>query len=75
MKIGTHPADDCERVHAARAAIGADAELFVDANGAYSRKQALAFAQTFTEYGVSWFEEPGHRLRAVESADALCIPG
>jgi len=58
MKIGTHPADDCERVHAARAAIGADAELFVDANGAYSRKQALAFAQTFTEYGVSWFEEP-----------------
>jgi len=58
MKIGRHPADDCERVHAARAAIGADAELFVDANGAYSRKQALAFAQTFTEYGVSWFEEP-----------------
>ena len=39
-------------------AIGADAELFVDANGAYSRKQALAFAETFTEYGVSWFEEP-----------------
>jgi L-alanine-DL-glutamate epimerase-like enolase superfamily enzyme len=58
MKIGTHPVDDCDRVRAARAAIGADAELFVDANGAYSRKQALAFAEMFTEYGVSWFEEP-----------------
>jgi L-alanine-DL-glutamate epimerase-like enolase superfamily enzyme len=30
----------------------------VDANGAYSRKQALAFAASFAEHGVSWFEEP-----------------
>lgn len=58
MKIGTHPEDDCERVKAARDAIGDGCELFVDANGAYSRKQALAFAQRFAEFGVSWFEEP-----------------
>ena len=58
MKIGTHPDDDLERVRAAREAIGADAELFVDANGAYSRKQALAFAERFAELGVTWFEEP-----------------
>lgn len=58
MKIGSHPEDDLNRVRAARAAIGVDAELFVDANGAYSRKQALAFAERFSEYGVSWFEEP-----------------
>ena len=32
--------------------------LFVDANGAYSRKQALAQAEYFAEYGVAWFEEP-----------------
>jgi L-alanine-DL-glutamate epimerase-like enolase superfamily enzyme len=32
--------------------------LFVDANGAYSRKQALEQAQAFAESGVSWFEEP-----------------
>ncbi len=32
--------------------------MFVDANGAYSRKQALRFAEEFREYGVSWFEEP-----------------
>ena len=59
MKIGTRPADDPERVRVAREAIGAEPELFVDANGAYSRKQALALAAVFAEQsGVSWFEEP-----------------
>src|SRR5207237_7802064 len=57
MKIGRHPADDLSRMRAARAAIGPRAELFVDANGAYTRKQALAFAGSFTEFGVSWFGE------------------
>jgi L-alanine-DL-glutamate epimerase-like enolase superfamily enzyme len=58
MKIGTHPEQDLGRVRAAREAIGPDAELYVDANGAYSRKQALAQAEAFREYGVIWFEEP-----------------
>jgi L-alanine-DL-glutamate epimerase-like enolase superfamily enzyme len=58
MKIGRHPSDDLDRVGTARAAIGPDAELFVDANGAYDRKLALAMAEAFTEFGVSWFEEP-----------------
>jgi L-alanine-DL-glutamate epimerase-like enolase superfamily enzyme len=44
MKIGRHPEDDVQRVRIAREAIGRDADLFVDANGAYSRKQALAMA-------------------------------
>ena len=58
MKIGRDPDADVGRVRAARAAIGPMAELFVDANGAYSRKQALAFAEAFTGFGVHWFEEP-----------------
>jgi len=58
MKIGTHPDADLGRVKAAREAIGPDALLYVDANGAYSRKQALAQANAFREYGVVWFEEP-----------------
>jgi L-alanine-DL-glutamate epimerase-like enolase superfamily enzyme len=59
MKIGAHPHQDCERVRAARDAIGPDVELFVDANGAYERKQALHLAHTFREEAsVSWFEEP-----------------
>jgi L-alanine-DL-glutamate epimerase-like enolase superfamily enzyme len=58
MKIGTRPADNLDRVRAARQAIGPEAELYVDANGAYSRKQALAQAEAFQECGVVWFEEP-----------------
>ncbi|HEX4154902.1 MAG TPA: enolase C-terminal domain-like protein [Acidobacteriaceae bacterium] len=59
MKIGTHPEDDLRRVKAAREAIGEETELFVDANGAYSRKQALRFAEQFAaECNVTWFEEP-----------------
>ncbi len=58
MKIGSHPEQDRGRVRAAREAIGPDVELFVDANGAYSRKQALAFAESFADLQVKWFEEP-----------------
>ncbi len=58
MKIGRDPSADPERVRAARAAIGDRAQLFVDANGAYARKQALALAHRFAESGVTWFEEP-----------------
>jgi len=58
MKVGRDPADDPVRVQAARMAIGPQAELFVDANGAYDRKQALALAEQFAEQGVTWFEEP-----------------
>jgi L-alanine-DL-glutamate epimerase-like enolase superfamily enzyme len=58
MKVGREPARDLERVAAAREAIGPQTKLFVDANGAYDRKQALAFAQEFAAQRVSWFEEP-----------------
>jgi L-alanine-DL-glutamate epimerase-like enolase superfamily enzyme len=58
MKIGREPDKYVARVHAARDAIGRNSELFVDANGAYSRKQALAMASAFAESDVSWFEEP-----------------
>jgi L-alanine-DL-glutamate epimerase-like enolase superfamily enzyme len=57
MKIGSEPERDLGRVSVARRAIGA-AGLFVDANGAYSRKQALDFAERFADLDVSWFEEP-----------------
>jgi L-alanine-DL-glutamate epimerase-like enolase superfamily enzyme len=57
MKIGTEPERDPERAAAARAAIGSHA-LFVDANGAFTAKRALALAERLTEYYVTWFEEP-----------------
>lgn len=58
MKVGTRPEQDFDRAKVARDAIGPNVELFVDANGAYSRKQALAFAGRFADLGVTWFEEP-----------------
>ena len=58
MKIGREPDRDDERVRTARDAIGSSVKLFVDANGAYSPKQALAQAEIFAASDVSWFEEP-----------------
>jgi L-alanine-DL-glutamate epimerase-like enolase superfamily enzyme len=59
MKIGTRLDDDPRRVAQAREAIGPNTELFVDANGAYSRKEALELANIFSaEQAVTWFEEP-----------------
>ena len=58
MKIGTRPEDDPRRVRFARKAIGDAVDLFVDANGAYTVKQAIHLAQIFHESNVTWFEEP-----------------
>ncbi|BBX21557.1 mandelate racemase [Mycolicibacter terrae] len=58
MKVGRDPDADAVRVAAARSAVGSDTELFVDANGAYDRKTALAWAERFAEHDVRWFEEP-----------------
>ena len=58
MKIGRDAKRDVERVKVAKEAIGLSAELYVDANGAYSRKQAIAQAQIFAGFDVRWFEEP-----------------
>ncbi|HEY8375251.1 MAG TPA: enolase C-terminal domain-like protein [Nannocystis sp.] len=58
MKVGRDPARDLHRVEVARAAIGADVELFVDANGAWTRKQALAQLRAFSQFDVRWAEEP-----------------
>jgi L-alanine-DL-glutamate epimerase-like enolase superfamily enzyme len=55
---GREVARDLARVHAARQVIGADAELYVDANGAYTRKQAVRVGRALAEQGVGWFEEP-----------------
>jgi L-alanine-DL-glutamate epimerase-like enolase superfamily enzyme len=59
LKVGREPARDGRRLDAARAAIGEEAELYVDANGAFQPKEALAWAERYrSEWSVSWFEEP-----------------
>jgi L-alanine-DL-glutamate epimerase-like enolase superfamily enzyme len=58
IKVGREPAHDEDRVRVARETLGAGVELMVDANGAYTRKQALAMAERFAARGVVYFEEP-----------------
>ncbi|HEY2505325.1 MAG TPA: enolase C-terminal domain-like protein [Streptosporangiaceae bacterium] len=55
---GTNESRDLERTELARSVIGPDAELYVDANGAYTAPQAARLAGQLAAAGVSWFEEP-----------------
>ncbi|SEB78484.1 L-alanine-DL-glutamate epimerase [Paramicrobacterium humi] len=55
---GTNVPRDLERIRQARRDIGADAELFVDANGGYGRKQAIRVMAACADEDVHWFEEP-----------------
>jgi L-alanine-DL-glutamate epimerase-like enolase superfamily enzyme len=55
---GTCPGRDLHRVALARRVIGEAAELYVDANGGYTAKQAVRMAERMAEHEVTWFEEP-----------------
>jgi L-alanine-DL-glutamate epimerase-like enolase superfamily enzyme len=55
---GTAEARDLARIAFARKVIGPAAELYVDANGGYTRKQAVRMAHAMAEHEVTWFEEP-----------------
>lgn len=64
LKTSRDPEQDPRRLTAVRRAVGDEAEVFTDANGALGRKQALYWAHRFhEEWDVRWFEEP------VSSAD------
>ncbi|WP_329236679.1 mandelate racemase [Actinoallomurus sp. NBC_01490] len=52
---GSREARDVERLRRAQKIIGPDTELFADANGAYSAKQAVRVARAAD---IRWFEEP-----------------
>lgn len=59
MKVGQHPDHDVQRAVAVRRALGQKTQLFIDANGAYSAKQAIKIGEQMTaEADVCWFEEP-----------------
>lgn len=56
---GENEPRDLTRVAQARGLIGDHADLYVDANGGYTRKQAVRMGlRICADYGVSWFEEP-----------------
>ena len=58
IKIGRNEQSDLNRIKAASKILSKDAQLFVDANGAYQPKQAVDMALKMAEYNVKYFEEP-----------------
>lgn len=81
MKIGRLPLEkEIERIAAVRHVIGPDCKLMVDANSAYSVKQAVHMAKKMEEYNLFWFEEPvsldiPRGSAAVSRATSLAIAG
>jgi L-alanine-DL-glutamate epimerase-like enolase superfamily enzyme len=55
---GTCADRDLARTRFARSVVGDSVEVFVDANGGYTRGQAARLGTAYDEVGVIWFEEP-----------------
>src|SRR3954452_3754549 len=55
---GTRPDRHPARIAQARRDVGPDVELFVDANGGYTAKQAVRLLRAAADCDVRWFEEP-----------------
>jgi L-alanine-DL-glutamate epimerase-like enolase superfamily enzyme len=55
---GSRTDRDLERMTQVRRLVGDDVELFVDANGGYSAKQAIRIMAAAADLDVRWFEEP-----------------
>jgi L-alanine-DL-glutamate epimerase-like enolase superfamily enzyme len=55
---GTRVPRDLARTARARDLVGGQVELLVDANGGYTRKQAVRVGGALDDLGVVWFEEP-----------------
>ena len=58
MKIGLGPRKDLELVEIVRKSIGDDVKLMVDANHAYTAREAIPLGRELEKLGVYWFEEP-----------------
>jgi len=55
---GREQARDVARIREVRALLPPEVELFVDANGGYTRKQAVRVMREVAGAGVTWLEEP-----------------
>jgi D-arabinonate dehydratase len=55
---GRSPREDAERVRRARAAVGEDFVLMLDANQGFTLDEAVELADLVRDYRIRWFEEP-----------------
>lgn len=61
MRVGAmdaSPSASAERVKAARAALGSNVDLMVDAHGTFTVATAKRFAHMVADCDLAWFEEP-----------------
>jgi len=55
---GRSPREDAARVRAARAAVGPEFKICVDANQGWETREAIEFARCVRDLDIMWFEEP-----------------
>jgi L-alanine-DL-glutamate epimerase-like enolase superfamily enzyme len=65
LKVKVGIGDDAGRVAAVRAAAGPETDLRLDANGAWSVKEAVRAIELLSPAGLELVEEPTHGLEAV----------
>ena len=58
IKIGRGVDADLKTVAAARAAVGPDVQIMLDANGVYRADEAVELSRGMVAHGVRWLEEP-----------------
>ncbi|MFD9325262.1 mandelate racemase/muconate lactonizing enzyme family protein [Streptomyces sp. NPDC060065] len=59
IKVGKpHPAEDVERLHAVREAVGPELHIMTDANQSQTLSSAVRLASALEPHGPFWFEEP-----------------
>ena len=80
MKVGHTIETDVRHVAAVRAAIGPHIQLMVDANHAYSLREAAELARQIEPYNIGWFEEPVspefyHHYRELRNKTSIPIAG
>jgi L-alanine-DL-glutamate epimerase-like enolase superfamily enzyme len=81
IKIGKpSAAEDAERLHAVREAIGPYKDLMVDANQSLTGPEAIRRARSLEDVGALWFEEPlpaddvrGHELLARSTSVPIAV--
>ncbi|MDE2934690.1 MAG: o-succinylbenzoate synthase [Chloroflexota bacterium] len=58
VKVGRDTAADGERLRAVRAALGPDAKLRIDANGAWNEQEAVSALAAHATHGIALCEQP-----------------
>ena len=73
LKVGV--GDDAGRLAAVRAAVGRDTRIRVDANGAWTPEEAIAWLRVLAPAGIELCEEPASGLEAIARvADEAEVP-